>query len=79
MAVFAISIALCLLSAPVLGQRNCEPCVTVQGDPGDPLVGTYRCFSTSGLTTSSSAPVTTTTSSVTTHFTSYSPQPFFSF
>ena len=42
MAVVLLAIAICLLSPPVVGQRSCESCVTVQGDPGDPLVGTYR-------------------------------------
>ena len=27
---------------PGLAQQNCEPCVTVSGDPSDPLVGIYR-------------------------------------
>ena len=27
---------------PGLAQQNCEPCVTVSGDPSDPLVGMYR-------------------------------------
>merc|ERR1712130_716072 len=33
---------LILCWAPVLAQRNCELCVTVSGDPTDPLVGIYR-------------------------------------
>ena len=28
--------------SPGLTQENCEPCVTVPGDPSDHLVGTYK-------------------------------------
>merc|ERR1712130_425426 len=33
---------LMLCWAPGLAQRNCELCVSVSGDPTDPLVGIYR-------------------------------------
>merc|ERR1711872_89607 len=31
-----------LLSCEVLAQKSCEPCVTVKGDSGDPLIGEYQ-------------------------------------